>query len=634
SMFLPHLVSRKTEESPSRPFWVYATPEDDKVVTVTQLEFTRATHRVATLLRPDGKGPPGQVVAILAQSDTILYHALLVGLMTANIIPFPISPRNSAAGIFELLGASCCHRILATCVTLEPVLAGLKEHVSRVDPDYLLNIEEVPSVAQIYPNLGIETADSPFEPYPFVTSSSSPDDIELYMHSSGSTGLPRAIGQTHRGIEQWCNLRETFLVGNMVLPSFHIFGIVCQLLHPLHGLCVAVYPPTATSTNSLPVIPSPDNILQHARATKCKALTTVPALLTLWINSPESVAYLTSLQLVVWAGGPLPQRIGDSLVEQGVKLRSVYGATEIGTVTDLRLDEKDEKEWAWFQFADKVQVRLVPNAPNIFELHILSSEIHAPTMENLDDVKGYATSDLCMQHPQKPHLWKIVGRVDDTIVHSSGEKTVPGPMESIITSAPMQAVVFGRERPQAGILIEVRPSAQIDVGDPKQLAALRNQIWPAIEQANAIAPAFSRIFKEMILITSRDKSLPRSGKGSVMRKAAIGMYAAEIDALYDIVQHQFDSIAPPTIWDSATVQLWLLNLAKRVSNTSIIAVSVDLRQQGFDSLTATVFRLHVLKALRSGEKAVENISQNLVYDYPTISELTKYLVALVNGTEY
>jgi hypothetical protein len=39
------------------------------------------------------------------------------------------------------------------------------------------------------------------------------------------------------------------------------------------------------------------------------------------------------------------------------------------------------------------------------------------------------------------------------------------------------AVMFGRERPQTGILIETTPELQIDVHNATQLAELRNKIW-------------------------------------------------------------------------------------------------------------------------------------------------------------
>ncbi len=46
-----------------------------------------------------------------------------------------------------------------------------------------------------------------------------------------------------------------------------------------------------------------------------------------------------------------------------------------------------------------------------------------------------------------------------------------------------------------------------------------------------MAPAFSRIYKEMILIAANDKPLPRAGKGTVMKKAALVQYENEIDEM-------------------------------------------------------------------------------------------------------
>jgi hypothetical protein len=52
-----------------------------------------------------------------------------------------------------------------------------------------------------------------------------------------------------------------------------------------------------------------------------------------------------------------------------------------------------------------------------------------------------------------------------------------------------------------------------------------------IEEANKPSPAFSRIFKEMVLITSGEKPMLRSAKGTVQRKATLDAYEAEIGAL-------------------------------------------------------------------------------------------------------
>jgi len=40
----------------------------------------------------------------------------------------------------------------------------------------------------------------------------------------------------------------------------------------------------------------------------------------------------------------------------------------------------------------------------------------------VDGIEAYATSDLLEEHPEKPGYWRIYGRSDDQIIHSTGEK--------------------------------------------------------------------------------------------------------------------------------------------------------------------------------------------------------------------
>lgn len=72
-----------------------------------------------------------------------------------------------------------------------------------------------------------------------------------------------------------------------------------------------------------------------------------------------------------------------------------------------------------------------------------------------------------------------VGRLDDVLIHASGEKTVPAPMETLIGSSPFVSgvCVFGRGRNQTGVLVEPRPNYAIDVTDDEQVAEFRNKIW-------------------------------------------------------------------------------------------------------------------------------------------------------------
>ncbi|KAJ7794428.1 Alpha/Beta hydrolase protein [Mycena olivaceomarginata] len=585
--------------------------------------------------RPNREGQDGEVVAIIAQSDTVLYHAIVAGLMMADLIPFPISPRNSFPGMLQLLRATSCHRIAATCSMLEPLLAGLKIYIADVDPEFALEIQEVPSLLDAYPNLGAETENCPFQPYP--TKYRTPQSCRRDPRMLKQWIILPPVADVRAEAEHWEASRS---YGSAAFSTYS--AIWEHLVQPL-GRHLRCSVPTNRSffRAHSPLTPSADNILEHARMTSAVARYGARYVGHLVLNLRCCKNTVKTLDRILFAGGPLPQRIGDDLVKQGLRLISAYGATEFGTLSSLIPYEDDIKEWAWFRVSPLVKVRWAPQGGGTFECQILAWENHTAMVDNLDDIKGYATSDLCVNHPQKKHLWKLVGRLDEVITHSSGEKTVPGPMLDIIMSSPhiTGAVMFGRERLQTGILIETTPELQINVHNATQLAELRNKIWPIIEEANENAPAFSRIFKEMILIASSDKPLPRAGKGTVQSKAAIILYAQEIESLYNTMEEQIsaiDVIEPPAVWRAAPIEEWLLRLAGNVCNCATMSSTVELRQQGFDSLTATIFRLHLVRALRSRKdtllaRGANAIPQDLTHAYPTISQLATFVEGLASG---
>ncbi|KAJ7450211.1 hypothetical protein FB451DRAFT_1286441 [Mycena latifolia] len=546
AMRIPEAIAWNSETHPTGPYYLFATahPLSSVVTTITHLEFGRATHRAAQVLRPNRVGKDREVVTILANSDTILYHAVVAGLITADLIPFPISPTTSATAIVNLLRNTSCHRLIATCVTLGALVAEIKQDFNRLDPDFSLRVEEMPPLAEIYPNLGVETADCAFEAYPASPNEPEFDDICLYLHSSGSTGFPKAIPETHRALMQWSKLsfmaemrdHSFHPVAAMHIPVCHQSGLYMGVLFPVYGrIPVAVYPPTAISPDGVPLFPSPENVVEHARKTDCKALFSIPSLLAALSRSPEAVDLLKAMRVVAYSGGTLPQRVGNDLVNAGVSLRSLYGATEFGIISSIIPWEGDENDWEWVRFSEKVKPRWDPQGDETFICQVVSSEEHSVSIQNLKDVGGYATSDLWRNHPEKKHLWKMVGRIDDVIVHSSGKKTMPAPMEDIVLTSPhvLGAVIFGWGRTHDGILIEPISSLQLDIENTAE--NLRNKIWTVLEEANQTAEPIGRISKEMIIFTSPDKPLPRTGKRTVMRKAALQLYAPEIDALYNAV---------------------------------------------------------------------------------------------------
>ncbi|KAG6831500.1 putative NRPS-like protein biosynthetic cluster [Tephrocybe sp. NHM501043] len=648
STTIPEFIDFHWQHNSDLSIFAYNRDGSDEVTEITYLEFGRACHRVAHHFRPGRCGPDQEVVAFIALADTIVYQAITVGLITAGLVPFPISPRNTPAAVAHLLKKTSCHRLVTTPITLHTLLDGVKAELAADAPDHELSIEEIPSLSQVYPKLGSETAQDPFERYPAPTTRPPLSDVAVILHSSGSTGFPKAIYQTHLIISHWAAFpcliefrdhKPRVRIAGMMLPSFHTLGVYTQILYTLVGVnSVGVYPPQVTSREATPMMPTPDNILDHTRRTKSNSMITIPALLQIWAQSQTAVDLLKTLEFVGYSGGAVAPKLGDFMFSAGVKLNPGYGGTEFGSPTHAIPRLGDESEWAYMEFSKRSKVRWVPQGDGTYECQFLTTETHSLPIENLPDVRGYATSDLWEPHPTKDYLWKIVGRIDDVVIHSSGEKTVPAPMEDIVMSSlyVMGTVIFGRDHDQPGILIEPKAEHAIDVTNQTLVAELRNKLWPVIEEANKVAPTFSRIFKEMILITSSDKPLPRTGKGTVMRKLALKAYDDEIEGLYATVEQSAkgEDVMPPASWEKSDVQAWLLEQAADIHSQKIFTVSGDLFEQGFDSLSATILRRRIAGALRTSKnnttiKAAEAITQNTVYTYPSIDLLTTFLVTFV-----
>jgi acyl-coenzyme A synthetase/AMP-(fatty) acid ligase len=102
-----------------------------------------------------------------------------------------------------------CHHLLTTRTTLKDLLDGVKVELEATNPSYELVIEEVPSLHDIFPKLGVETEDNPFTPFK-IDYKPKVDEIAMYLHSSGSTGFPKAIHQTHQTLLDWMSICESF----------------------------------------------------------------------------------------------------------------------------------------------------------------------------------------------------------------------------------------------------------------------------------------------------------------------------------------------------------------------------------------------------------------------------------------
>ncbi|KAG2347280.1 acetyl-CoA synthetase-like protein [Suillus weaverae] len=510
----------------------------------------------------------------------------------------------------------------------------------------------MPALKDLYPALGTGSPDEGFLPYPPQASRSSQNDLLYYLHSSGSTGFPKPIPTTIHKVLTWVisacivghiGVLTPIRIATASIPAFHITGVLIQLLIPIVSLSsVSIYPPTSFhDPSAAPLTPNSQNILESVLNTKSNALWVMPFFIEQWASSPNTVDILKNLEYVLYTGGPLSSKTGDALVDAGTKLFPIYGSTEIGPVTPIFRDGVEKKLWDWLRFIPNIKTRWVHQGDETYECQILTTPMYRVLVENLPDVKGYATSDLFIKHPTIEGLWKISGRKDDVLMLSSGEKVIPAPMECIIETNRYVngTVIFGRGRSQVGVLIEPRVGHEIDVNDEVQVSEFRNRVWPEIEEANKAGPAFSRIFKEMILVTRKEKPMPRAGKGTVTKKAVSQIYEEEINALYDKVEGGRTGIDVPlpTNWTVEDVEDWLMNHVVSVNAGKVVDPDTDFFAQGFDSLSATFLRSRIISSLRSSpdrdvQASAPRIDQNIIFLSPSIRQLARSVVhAILHG---
>ncbi|KAF8878687.1 hypothetical protein CPB84DRAFT_1793984, partial [Gymnopilus junonius] len=638
SLTLPELCEWQSKNSPNHRLFVFSR-ENGQVRTICWPEAVRAIHNGTRLVRKFMGWQPGMkdapVVAILAASDTITYFTMIMSIMRAGYVAFPISPRNSPAAVAHLINKVSVKHVF---VGREQAMIDLGKEALAILKAQHPGIPELEfSPAPVFEELYVDNLND-FDDFPYEKRG--PDDIVVYLHSSGSTAFPKPIAWTNHRFAQlalipYFGQRDlTDVVFSLhTIPMYHSMGVF-QLSWTLScGLVLSTFEPRSPAH-----IPTPQNHFQAAVASHSDIILSVPSIIEAWSRNPDYVKWLATRGGVLFGGGTLNKEAGDHLSSKGVSVFTLYGSTEGGIISPFLPAEVDH-DWEYFKFPGNVTPEMVPNGNGTYELVMLANPFCRPSIINtqINGVDSYATSDLLIEHPQKRGCWRVYGRADDQIMHNTGEKTNPGPLENMLNQDPhvQSSVMFGRGEFQAGIIVEPKADFKFDPSDENKLAEFRNKIWPTIQRMNAFAPQHSRLFKEMIIVCEPSKPFQYTAKSTARRQAIVNEYAGEIKALYDAVADSAQSNIPsPLEWDSVSILHFVRAVVDSVLNHGV-GDNEDIFQRGCDSLQATWIRNSLLRALReSAEVDTRNLVDNFVYDNPTIFSMASFLGNVVAGISY
>ncbi|KAK8095015.1 hypothetical protein PG997_001700 [Apiospora hydei] len=351
--------------------------------------------------------------------------------------------------------------------------------------------------------------------------------------------------------------------------------------------------------------------------------TSVPYVLQMLSESDEGIRMLRSMDLVGVGGAALPAAVGDKLVDQNVKLVSRMGSAECGFLLSSDRDYTNDKEWQFLRpAAGVVSENILAFEPRSDGLSELVARPRWPLLAKTNRADGsYATADLFVPHSSILGAWRYHSRSDAQITLANGKKFDPSPLEGAIVAASARrlrdVLVFGGGRDYPGALLfpsDGRASA----------SEVIDAVWPSIQKLNENSPSHAGLTKAMLVIVlpeaDGEKGLPKSSKGTIMRRQAEEQYGDLIKKAYKAgsgsgnLQYVSDDADVP----SAVAEKFAQLLGRDLNP------SQDLYGQGVDSIACIQIRKAIERDLLPESSG--SLPINVIYDCGTIHELVDHIL--------
>ena len=419
------------------------------------------------------------------------------------------------------------------------LLESLECHTLLTPPKMAPITEQILSNRQmqtlIVPDLQswLEPGDIPT--YPFnKTQDEARNEPFVCLHTSGSTGLPKPVILRHGTIahhDLFMRMPElggralnlSITSGSRIffgLPMFHSAGL-CFLVYAIYSGTTIVFAPdwpvTAEMANDA-----------HVKG-RVEGSFLSPNTLNELVLKPGFLENISRLQYLTFGGASLPREVGSKL--KGLTHLFVsFGATETGFYA---LEETGPEDWEYARFSSLMGIELRRFASGLYELHFIRQERlqdFQGIFATFPDLIEYSPKDLYSKHPSKEGLWLYEGRSDDVIVSSLGTNYNPLNMEGALQAHPSinAALVCGENRPTISLIVEARDPP----GTENSQSQLLQKLWPFIEETNSGAPAYARIYQDLVIFTTANKPMVRAGKGTVLRKKTAELYGRELEVAY------------------------------------------------------------------------------------------------------
>jgi feruloyl-CoA synthase len=500
--------------------------------------------------------PPGRPVVVL--SDNAVDHALLM--LAAMHVGRPVCTVSSA---YSRLTRD--HTKIRTILrTLDPALvyasdatvygAALAAADTAAIPVFSAHADRFPGALPFDSLLAASEGPAVAQAFQAITA----DHHAKYLLTSGSTGQPKVVINTHRMLcanqqmmrQTWRFLAREKPVIVDWLPWSHTFG-------GNHNLnLVLCNGGTLVVDEGRPAPGLIEKSVRNLREVRPTLYFNVPRgfdMLLPFLEQDEALArdFFARLRLVFYAGAALPQAAWDRLeavarraVGRPVWFTTSWGATETAPAVTTAHWKLDRAGVIGLPLPG-TELKFVPNGQKL-EMRVRGAAVfpgyrNAPelTAQAFDEEGFYRIGDAGrLLDPQRPERGVVFdGRVAEDFKLGSGTWVSVGMLRLRIVSAlaPLvqDAVITGHDRDAVGALLF--PSAQARELPPGQLAMRVREALQALRAGGTGSSLGSSQFpaRALLLDVPPDADAGEiTDKGYINQRAVLERRAAEVEALY------------------------------------------------------------------------------------------------------
>ena len=300
----------------------------------------------------------------------------------------------------------------------------------------VLGVGDQPLLAELLPTVHLD------EPIPTATGESwgpvAPDADALFVFSSGTTGMPKAVRHTHAGfaaaIRHWRDALGLTAADRMQImtPPSHILGLLNIATVLEAGAWMRLH-------RRFDI----DAMLGHIQSDRITIEMAVAPIALAIAAHPELGSYdLSSLRYIMWCATPVTKSIADAVTERiGVQWVSAYGASELPVIAccplgEARLDTVGKP-------VDGVAVRIAETGEiEVRSESAMAGYLPAAETASVFDDGWYRTGDI--GHLDEDGWLHITDRLKE-MIKVRGFQVAPAEVEAVLHAHPAigDCAVFG-----------------------------------------------------------------------------------------------------------------------------------------------------------------------------------------------